>query len=184
MVTTLPTCPRLNRLVVNTWSGLDVVPSIPSTPISTLPQLTTLRIGSSGLYGRVPLRTFCLISQLMPALHTLSIGDIRNTSSDTIDDVLYPPCRLRSFVVSDARAIEFQSYDWLLHNSPNSLQILHTYGILSQAVASLLRALPHIGPSQGIPLPRMLGLAGYPLCIAALPQTGSSYLLQCPHYFR
>lgn len=147
LVTTLATCPRLTRLVVNTWTGLDVAPSIPPTPISTLPQLTTLRIGSSHPSGRIPLRSFCLILQLMPALHTLSIVDISNTSSDTIDDIPYPPCQLRSFVVSDARAIEFQSYDWLLHNSHNSLQALHTYCILPDAVASLLRTLPHIGPS-------------------------------------
>ena len=147
VVTTLATCPRLIRLVVNTWSGLDVVPSIPSTPIRTFPQLTTLRIGSTHCQGRIPLRTFCLILQLMPVLHTLSIGDISNTSSDTIDDIPRPPCQLRSFVVSDARAVEFQSYDWLLHNSKNTLQILHTYCILPDAVASLLRAMPHVGPS-------------------------------------
>lgn len=147
MVTTLTTCPRLTRLVVNTWSGFDVVPPIQSTLIRTLPRLTTLRIGSSHFNSRIPLRTFCLILQSMPALHTLSIGDISNTSSDTIDDIPHPPCQLRSFVVSDARAVEFQSYDWLLHNSKDSLQILHTYCILPHAVASLLRALPLVGPS-------------------------------------
>jgi hypothetical protein len=149
VVKTLAKCPRLTRLVVNawSWSGLFVAPSIPSTPISTFPQLTTLRIGNSHFNGRIPLRTFCLLLQLMPVLHTLSIGDISSTSSDTIDDIPHPPCQLRSFVVSDARAVEFQSYDWLLHNSKNSLQILHTYCILPDAVASLLRALPHVGPS-------------------------------------
>lgn len=147
VVTTLATYPRLTRLVVNSWSGLHVAPSIPPTPIRTFPQLTTLRIGSSYVYGWIPLRSFCLILQLMPALHTLSIGDIRNTSSDTIDDIPYPPCQLRSFAVSDGRAVEFQSYDWLLHNSKNSLQILQMYYILPDAIEPLLRAMPHIGPS-------------------------------------
>jgi hypothetical protein len=147
VVTILTTCPRLTRLVVNNWSGLHVAPSIPSIPIRTFSRLTILRIGTSNFHDRIPLRTFCLILQVMPALHTLSIGDISNTSSDAIDDIPYPPCQLRSLVVSDARAVDFQSYEWLLHNSGDSLKILHTYCVPPDAVASLLRALPHVGPS-------------------------------------
>jgi len=145
-VSTLATFPRLTRLAIHIWSGLNVALSIPSTPIRAFPQLTTFRILCSNNYGgRVPLRTFCLILQLMPALHTLSIGDISNTSSDTISDIPYPPCRLRSFAVSDARGVEFQSYDWILHNSKNSLQTLYGYRISPASQASLLRAIPHLG---------------------------------------
>ena len=144
VITILPTCPRLNRLVVNKWSGIDVASSIPSTPISTLPQLTTLCIGSN---NRLSLRTFCLILQLMPALHTLSIDDIRNTSNDTIDDIPYPPCRLRSFVVWDARDIEF---DWLFHNSKDSLRIFNMYSNSPRNTVSFFRSLAHIGPSLRI----------------------------------
>ena len=149
VVSTLATCPRLMRLVVNTWSGLEVVPSIPSPPIGTFPQLTTFYIGCGRYDGWIPLRTFCLILQLMPTLHTLTIGDIRNTSSDTISDIPYPPCQLRSFAVSDARSVEFQSYDWLLHNSKNSLRQLHTHYMSSHSTStkSLLRVLPDLGSS-------------------------------------
>jgi hypothetical protein len=147
VVSTLAMCPRLTRLTINTWDVIDVTPSIPPSPIKTFPQLTTFRIGCSVHSHRIPLRAFCLVLQLMPALHTLSIGDIRNTSSDETSDIPHPPCQLRSFIVADARGIDFQSYDWLLHNSQHSLQMLHTYCILPGAVASLLRALRHLGPS-------------------------------------
>jgi len=146
VVSTLATFPRLMRLAIPIWSGLDVALSIPSTPIRAFPQLTTFRILCTDKDGGwVPLRTFCLILQLMPALHTLSIGDISNASSDIISDIPYPPCQLRSFAVSDARGVEFQSYEWILHNSKNSLQILHTCGLVPASQASLLRAIPHLG---------------------------------------
>jgi len=146
VVSTLATFPRLTRLTIPIWSGLDVALSILSTPIRGFPQLTTFRIlCTNNRGGRVPLRTFCLILQLMPALHTLSIGDINNTLSDSISDIPYPPCQLRSFAVSDARDIAFQSYDWILHNSKNSLQILYMDGLFSASQASLLRAIPHLG---------------------------------------
>ncbi len=180
VVTTLATCPRLTRLVFHRWRrGLDVAPSTPPTSIRTFPQLTTLLIGSSYFYDRIPLRSFCLILQLMPALHTLSIGDIRGTSSDTIDDIPYPPCQLHSFVVSDARSIGFQSYDWLLHNSKNSLQILQTYYILPDAIASLLRALPSIGPS--LREFRCLGCRDSRVVLSALQHCHKLEALACCH---
>ena len=177
LVTTLATYPRLTRLVVDRWSGLHVAPFIPPTPIRTFPQLTTLRIGSS--FVPIRFRSFCLILQLMPALHTPAIGDFRNASSDTIDDIPYPPCQLRSFTVSDGHSVEFHSYDWLLHNSKSSLQILRTYSISPDAIEFLIRALPHIGPS--LREFRCLGCWDSQVALSALQHCHKLEALACCH---
>jgi len=113
----------------------------------------------------------------MPALHTLSIGDTSNTLSDSISDIPYPPCQLRSFAVSDARSVEFQSYDWILHNSKNSLQILYMYSILRASQASLLRAIPHLGAA--LREFRCLGCWGSEIVLSVLQHCHKLEALAC-----